>query len=748
MPKLLDRSSGKVVIAHSLRVNGKLASGYLSCENLSLPRHFEFSVKAKRQFCSIHLQSGTRPTLSPAAKAARLEASRKYHWKCCQAIKDSGDVSAKAATCTKEAHARYRAKCEQNLGFMYYSDTNSERRKAKYLDFKQRLRCQEAFIAKHGQEAYCQRLDQMRVRKDAVWAEKARQPFKPCAAPLHPSPGDEDSETLSGTNGRFIYTVRLGFTTGIYTNEFITQNQVTGFSNSQWKKSLSPADPESDTVSLSSRTASHPHDIASLIAPAIAFTLASGVACPFFTSAHLVLGVDHLPWSTTDADVPHMMRSPPHPLGLGFRIQVLTGHETRTRTGLSIEQDAILARIQALEVQVSNSTSASSLQVTGNAAAEDADMNDWVDEEPPPLPLPPRSPIPGRASSGKKAAACTNLAWAPLMLLLEQPFAEYRRASHARPPSLIPGHLAHVCVASCGIEINATCSCNAITTLAAALYTVYKRRGYRMLSLAKLDATLAAAEVSLPPISANTPAAAAVAVPVGLTLPAPPPDPTSHPSTEGVCTSSAAAHTPASRATNAAPSLTPPALPPELTSHPSTEGVRTPSAAAHAPASRAADAMPPPPFLSRAAPASLLDPTSHSNTAHTPALSATAHAAAPSAHVPPATAHAPEPAPEPLTPGRAHRILRERCPACFNLEEWGRPLEHRQLFQPTASQQQIVWPYYNVCWPGQRGGTRYNVHPIDFKAAYTQHPGITPFSVPITNTIKDNQFHLGGLGYS
>ncbi|KAF8178524.1 hypothetical protein K438DRAFT_1264428 [Mycena galopus ATCC 62051] len=33
-------------------------------------------------------------------------------------------------------------------------------------------------------------------------------------------------------------------------------------------------------------------------------------------------------------------------------------------------------------------------------------------------------------------------------------------------------------------------------------------------------------------------------------------------------------------------------------------------------------------------------------------------------------------APEPLTPGRAHRILRERCPAYFNLEEWGRPLEH------------------------------------------------------------------------
>ncbi|KAJ6538413.1 hypothetical protein B0H10DRAFT_1763262, partial [Mycena sp. CBHHK59/15] len=31
-------------------------------------------------------------------------------------------------------------------------------------------------------------------------------------------------------------------------------------------------------------------------------------------------------------------------------------------------------------------------------------------------------------------------------------------------------------------------------------------------------------------------------------------------------------------------------------------------------------------------------------------------------------------APNILVPGRAHRILRERCPACFGLETWGRPL--------------------------------------------------------------------------
>jgi hypothetical protein len=32
------------------------------------------------------------------------------------------------------------------------------------------------------------------------------------------------------------------------------------------------------------------------------------------------------------------------------------------------------------------------------------------------------------------------------------------------------------------------------------------------------------------------------------------------------------------------------------------------------------------------------------------------------------------------SPGRAHRILRERCPACFGLETWGRPLSEYVLY--------------------------------------------------------------------
>ncbi|KAJ7818955.1 hypothetical protein B0H14DRAFT_3473409 [Mycena olivaceomarginata] len=42
---------------------------------------------------------------------------------------------------------------------------------------------------------------------------------------------------------------------------------------------------------------------------------------------------------------------------------------------------------------------------------------------------------------------------------------------------------------------------------------------------------------------------------------------------------------------------------------------------------------------------------------------------------PPHTNPPPPPNSPPLTPGRAARVLRERCPACFGLEEWGRSLK-------------------------------------------------------------------------
>ncbi|KAJ7796128.1 hypothetical protein B0H14DRAFT_2620220 [Mycena olivaceomarginata] len=63
-----------------------------------------------------------------------------------KAIKDSGEVSEEYANRVKEAHAR----------------------KAKYLAFKQRLRRQEAFIAKHGNEAYRERTARENARAAAA----------------------------------------------------------------------------------------------------------------------------------------------------------------------------------------------------------------------------------------------------------------------------------------------------------------------------------------------------------------------------------------------------------------------------------------------------------------------------------------------------------------------------------------------------------------------------------------------------
>ncbi|KAK7053875.1 hypothetical protein R3P38DRAFT_2761588 [Favolaschia claudopus] len=107
-----------------------------------------------------------RRTLSPAAKAAQLEASRKYRWKNedalrekarirmaarRQAIKDAGEKSDAYAEGVKTAHQKYRAK------------------NSRYLAFKQRLRRQEAYIAKYGAEAY-----QDRSARDQARAEAAR----------------------------------------------------------------------------------------------------------------------------------------------------------------------------------------------------------------------------------------------------------------------------------------------------------------------------------------------------------------------------------------------------------------------------------------------------------------------------------------------------------------------------------------------------------------------------------------------
>ncbi|KAJ7019710.1 hypothetical protein C8F04DRAFT_1197420 [Mycena alexandri] len=106
-------------------------------------------------------QSGTRRRKSTAAKAAHAEASRKYREKhedelrerarirMAQhraAIKATGEVSEERAAGIKNAHATRRD----------------------FLAFKQRLRRQEAFLAKHGQDAYRARCARERAKADAA----------------------------------------------------------------------------------------------------------------------------------------------------------------------------------------------------------------------------------------------------------------------------------------------------------------------------------------------------------------------------------------------------------------------------------------------------------------------------------------------------------------------------------------------------------------------------------------------------
>ncbi|KAJ7200384.1 hypothetical protein GGX14DRAFT_572134 [Mycena pura] len=58
-----------------------------------------------------------------------------------------------------------------------------------------------------------------------------------CIPPFRPSAGHEDAREHSVTTGCWFYTVGVGYVQGIYTDEGIAREQITGFSNGRWKKS-------------------------------------------------------------------------------------------------------------------------------------------------------------------------------------------------------------------------------------------------------------------------------------------------------------------------------------------------------------------------------------------------------------------------------------------------------------------------------------------------------------------------------
>ncbi|KAF8145325.1 hypothetical protein K438DRAFT_1782065 [Mycena galopus ATCC 62051] len=159
----------------------------------------------------------------------------------------------------------------------------------------------------------------------------------------------------------------------------------------------------------------------------------------------------------------------------------------------------------------------------------DAEMPEWVDVEPP-------APPPPRVRANAAPAQRLQVAWTILLPALEAPYGLYCRTSYGQAPTIIPDTIHHDCTASCGVPINtrvrclyisyfqnidvATCSCmpmasllvqhgvfpgsptktqtgisidlleiyralferscDAITALAAALNTIYERRGFRV----------------------------------------------------------------------------------------------------------------------------------------------------------------------------------------------------------------------------------------------------------------------------
>ncbi|KAJ6494212.1 hypothetical protein C8R45DRAFT_824346 [Mycena sanguinolenta] len=247
-------------------------------------------------------------------------------------------------------------------------------------------------------------------------------------------------------------------------------------------------------------------------------------------------------------------------------------------------------------------------------------MAEWQDEPPSassgpapatPPPIAPISVLPARKAATAHKKASTS--WNELLPRLEEPYAAFRQDNYGRCPSVVPSSIHHDCVASCEtqIRVKVQClyispspvrprtgvsielleiyralferSCDAVTALAAALCTIYKRRGFHVVSTKN------------PGGRATDPFRAGLGNAV-------------------------------------------------LWASNLRDRLQRKVDAALA----AADAAL---FPSPAAPMST--PTS---------ASASASASAPGT-------------PPTLTPGRAHRILRERCPACFGLEEWGRPLQ-------------------------------------------------------------------------
>ncbi|KAK7043474.1 hypothetical protein R3P38DRAFT_2510672 [Favolaschia claudopus] len=322
----------------------------------------------------------------------------------------------------------------------------------------------------------------------------------------------------------------------------------------------------------------------------------------------------------------------------------------------------------------------------GPATGEDVQMEDWVDTDPPaapifvppPPPPPPRPPLPfhSRRSAADAANERLNAAWNALLPLLEVPWSQFYERTHGRQRDCIPAVLAHVCTTSCNgpiavykvkclytsyiqnVEIT-TCpcksaavllvehgvfpasptqpktgisidlldfyralferSCDAVTALAAALHTLYERRGFRVCTVCY---SLSQGEEAVDPFRRVVTQAVQWSCNLRVRL------------EQRVELALAQAQLSLQSVVQGAPTTGASAT---FVASGAASGVSAISAT-----STIADSEP-----------SIPPDTSPSNV---PAASAT-------------------PSPLPDERDRADRTLCERCPACFNLSSWGRPLK-------------------------------------------------------------------------
>ncbi|KAJ6581867.1 hypothetical protein B0H19DRAFT_1331557 [Mycena capillaripes] len=286
------------------------------------------------------------------------------------------------------------------------------------------------------------------------------------------------------------------------------------------------------------------------------------------------------------------------------------------------------AQLQELEARHSSSVVEHNVHPAPDGE-NDIEMDDWVPG--------PRAPTP----LSKAERLC--IAWDHLLPMLEEPFTQYQRATYAQRPSIISGVVRHECTVSFGavliknglfpmsptqprmavsidlLDIYRALferSCDAITALAAALHTNYDRRGFHIYSPQNPG------QLAKDPFRVGLQGAVQWYSNLRTRLQA---------RLDALLTTVDAA---------LFPSGTVPELQTPLADVAVPAGASAAPAEASAPTEESTPLADPPP----------ISPANLPNNPPTPS------------------------APSRLTPGRADRILRERCPACFGLSEWGRPL--------------------------------------------------------------------------